>query len=94
MLIIYYYYPKDCNFLGFHLLESWSDIETLAGDNILKKNGRVFLGARVSLHMAHDRDVIVAVYLISQTCTAVKGKILLKPCQNCSHTTVWILHVL
>ena len=41
------------NFLGVHL-RSWSGIETVAGDKISKKNGRVLLGGWVSLHMAHD----------------------------------------
>ena len=80
-------------FSGLYL-RSWSGIEHLAGDKILKKNGKVFLGGWVSLHVVHDRDVIVAVYLISETRTAVRGKILLKPCQNCSPIIGWILHVL
>ena len=32
----------------------------------------------MSQHVSHDRDVIVAVCLISKTRTAVRGKILLK----------------
>ena len=81
---------RNSTFLGLHL-SSWSGIEHLAGDKILKKDGKVFLGGWVSLHVVHDRDVIVAVYLISETRTAVR---LLKPCQNCSHIIGWILHVL
>ena len=52
-------------FLLFHL-RSWSGIETLAGDKILKKNGRVYLEGWVSLHVVHDRDGIVAVYSIAK----------------------------
>ena len=63
--------------LGFYLLlRSWSGIETVAGTDkkIAEKRG-VFLGGWVSQHVSHDRDVIVAVFLISKTRTAVRGKI-------------------
>ena len=44
----------------------------------IEENRGVFLGGLVSQHVSYDRDVIVALCLISKTRTAVRGKILLK----------------
>ena len=40
------------------------------------------------------RDRIAPVYLISETRTAVRGKILINARRDCSHIPVWRLHVL
>ena len=80
-------------FLGWHLLRSRSGIETVAGDPILKKKREGFSWG-LGVATRGYRDGIVPVYLISETRTAVGGKILIKPCQDCSHIPVWSLHVL